>query len=133
MKKRLHGFTLIELMIVIAVISIIAGVGYPIYQGYIQKTRRATAKLALMDTAQRLERCSTELLSYTDAGCNVTLPFNAPVGGAEQFYTISATVLTPSTFTLTATAIGKQVDDTDCSTLTLDHLGQKSGTSSSCW
>lgn len=120
MRKRHYGFTLIELMIVVAIIAILAAIAYPSYQEQVRRTNRTEGERELMETAQRLERCYTEYNSYNDANCNVALPFDTENGR----YTISATVLDASTYTLQAEALGQQADDR-CGNLTLTHTGQK--------
>ncbi|MFP5506704.1 MAG: type IV pilin protein [Gammaproteobacteria bacterium] len=121
MNKLHRGFTLIELMIVVAIIAILAAIAYPSYQEQVRRTNRTEGERALMDTAQRLERCYTEYNAYNNANCNVLddLPFTTENGR----YTISA-VLAPSTFTLTATRAGSQTGDR-CGNFTLTHTGAK--------
>ena len=133
------GFTLIELMITVAVVGILAAIAYPSYQDSIRKSRRADAKSALLDAAHRQERFFTENNQYTSvlvapggcigAACGLSLPaatttdgyytltLNAPVNAAGRI----------STYTLTATPVaGKsQAHDSSCEAFTLNHLGVK--------
>lgn len=112
---RMQGFTLIELMIVIVIVGILASIAYPAYQNQVERTRRTDGKVALMETAQRLERCYTRFGRYNHANCDVTLPLDS----AEEFYEISAAALTPASFTLAATPQGVQAGDTRCGVLQL--------------
>ena len=122
------GFTLIEVMIVVAIIGIIAAIGYPSYQNYVTDTRRADGHLALLNASQAIERCKASAFSYT----NCTLPANLQQSDDGQ-YAITVTT-TNSNYTLTATAQDKQAHDTDCPTMTLNGLGQKGHTGAGpCW
>lgn len=124
MKSR--GFTLIELMVTIAILAIIMAVAVPAYQNQVEKARRADAVSSLMETAQQLERCFTRTNSY--AGC-----ISFPEPSQDGFYTIDATT-TSTSYDLTATATGGHSDS--CSPFELDHLGNKTdagGSSDKCW
>lgn len=120
-----RGFTLIELMIVVAIIAILAAVATPAYNEYVRKSRRADAKVALAQTAQRLERCfvdnSTFVYHVTDApGC----PQNFTT--ADGYYTIAINA-TATTYSITAqpTSKGGQDGDTKCNQLILASNGNK--------
>lgn len=127
-QRGTKGFTLIEVLIVVAIVGIIAAVGYPSYGDYVRKTRRADAQLALMNATQAMERCRTTAFSY--ASC--TLPAGLQVS-EEGNYAITVTTTT-STFTLTATAQNTQSNDADCPTLTLNDQGVQGHTGSGpCW
>ena len=81
-RKHVRGFTLIELMIVVAVIGILSAIAYPSYKSYILKSRRADAKNALLDLAAREERVFSTTNAYTtDRG---TLGYG-PAGSAWPF------------------------------------------------
>ena len=134
MKTDQRGFTLIEMMIVVAILAILASIALSSYQSQTLQSRRSLGSQALLETAQRLEQCQSESLSYTTAdGCTVTLPFDAPRDSSTKYYTISSTARTASTYTLAATAINVQASDTDCAVLNLNHLGQKTATTTDCW
>ena len=131
-RRTQHGVTLIELLTVMAVVAILAALAMPSYRQYMIRTKRTSAKTALTQTAQLLERCFTRLNAYDNAGCAVVLPFTTPDG----IYQITG-ALTPTTYTLTATPQGRQTADTQCAALTLDQAGQEgtSGTlpATECW
>ena len=121
------GFTLIELMIVVAIIGIIAAIGYPSYTQYVQKSRRADGQLALMNSVQSMERCKTTRFTYSN--CTIT---GTQATSPEGYYSIAlGDGLTASTFSIVATAQDSQVNDTGCETLTINELGERTPTE--CW
>lgn len=133
------GFTMVELMIVVVVVSIIVALATNSYLNSVRKSRRADAKMVLFDTAQRFERCFAECNSYT-AVCPASCPL-LPVTSAGGNYAITAgggSTIAASAFTLVATPVaGKpQTSDTKCTSFTLTHLNVKSATgsnASTCW
>lgn len=139
-RKSENGFTLIELMVVIAIVGILAAIAYPSYTDSVRKTKRSDAQIALSRAATLQEREYTQNNAYTNTMANI--------GGAtsdEGYYTISASIAacTSSCYLLSATPVagGAQASDEDCWTITLDHTGRKAsankaGTanpSGTCW
>ena len=139
MTKRHKGLTLIELMVVVAVLAILSAVAYPLYTNQVQKSRRADAKTALQTIALAQERFFTINGEY--AGTLSTLQVSPEIqGGAsnEGYYTITLNLQGTDNeqFTVTAAAAGPQADDTDCDEFTIDHRGVKTatdGSSTNCW
>ena len=127
-RMKVKGFTLIELMIAVAILAIIAAIAIPAYNSQVEKTRRADAVSSITNTAQRLERCFTRNNTY--AGCINPTTFDS----ADGFYEIEVSVPTATTYDLTATAQGAQAGDA-CSPFELDELGNRSAgsTSDRCW
>jgi type IV pilus assembly protein PilE len=137
MKRRQRGVTLMELLVVVAVIGILAAIAIPTYRRYVVRANRADAKVALMQTAQNLERCYTNSspYAYNSATClaAVTLPFVV----ASGTYQING-VRVANGYVLTATPQGPQLTaDTECANFRLTQAGVQtvSGTSpaAECW
>jgi type IV pilus assembly protein PilE len=130
-----RGFTLIELMTVVAIVGILAAIAYPNYMEYVRKGKRTDAKTALLETTQTLERCFTQYSAYNNANCPVAN--GGTVNSAEGLYTVGV-VSAATTYTLTATPVAgrAQAGDAKCATLTLTHLGVKGATGTAaaeCW
>ncbi|MCC5868349.1 MAG: type IV pilin protein [Gammaproteobacteria bacterium] len=129
--RRAKGITLIELMIVVVIVGILAAIAFPSYTENVNSGRRADGQGALVNTAQRLERCFTQFNTYAGA-CGVAFPIASP----EGFYQITAPVRTATTFTLVATPQGPQANDTRCGNLSLTHTGVRAATGTNpdrCW
>ncbi len=139
MKKSSKGFTLIELMIVVAIIGILAAVAYPSYQEQVRKSRRAEATEALMDLAARMERY------YADRGTYATATIAAGAGTdvldsastEEGYYTLSFNAQAAESYTIQAAPAGVQTADAKCGTFSLTSLGVKDVSGSldvnTCW
>lgn len=105
-KRVQAGFTLIELMIVVAIIAIIAMVALPSYQGYVERTRAGDAQSALMSLANAMERYHTQNGTYVGAavGAGGIFPAEAPLDGGKKFYDLEivAATLTATVYELKA-------------------------------
>ena len=138
-KLRKHqGFTLIELMIVVAVIGILASIAYPSYREYVAKSRRAEAKTVLLSAQQWMERFYTENFRYdkNSAGVAVTDASQFPSrfsvspvpGQGAAAYTISVVVTANvrDVYSVTATRkAGSSMAADRCGDFAIDHLGRK--------
>ena len=127
--KHQTGFTLIELMIVVAIVGILSSIAYPSYVEYIRKGQRNEARAALLQAAQYMERGATAKGTY---------PTSLPTGmqtTESKKYNLSANVAADgSTFTLTATPVQT---DAKCGNLELTNTGARTATGASgldyCW
>jgi type IV pilus assembly protein PilE len=140
-QTKARGFSLIELMITVAIVAILASIAVPAYRSYVLKSNRTDAVRALTEAAQILNRCYSQL--YTFVGCSAIPPpapgFSTSPNG---YYQLDSAILVgpPQTFVLTAKAVGPQAKDTTCATLSVDQAGQQmaqdvshNDTSTTCW
>lgn len=130
------GFTLIEILITIAILGILTAIVIPGHNHSTTKSRRTDAKIALMESASSLEKCFVLNNEYNHASC-ASYPASGGnvVYSAEGHYKIVATNLTATSFTLTASPVsdGLQAGDTHCATFSITSSGIKSATNSDCW
>lgn len=138
--SRLRGFTLIELMIVVAIIGLLATIALPAYQDSVRKSRRADAKASLSQLAQFMERNFSLAQRYDKdgAGNAIVLPFTeSPAEGTNKYYDLTLSSVAQNTYTLQAAPKNAQQNDR-CATLTLTNAGVKGTTSTTmsateCW
>lgn len=138
--RNKRGFSLIEVMIVVAIVGILAGIAYPSYMNMIQKSNRSDAKVELNDVAQRLQRCYTVYSAYNNANCGVYNELttgNSNIISREGFYSITLTNVSATSYELTATPqAGTPQTNDKCTALTLTNAGVRGatgGTVDECW
>lgn len=139
-KKNMKGFTLIEIMIVVAIIGILAGIAYPSYMESVRRSNRSDARVELNDVAQQLQRCFTAYSAYNNANCGVHTRLttgDSEIISRERFYSITLTDIGPANYELTATPEAGTTQANDrCLTLTLTHTGARGSTGApvdECW
>jgi type IV pilus assembly protein PilE len=121
--KQQQGFTLIEVMITVAIIAILAAIAIPNYQEYIKQGRRSDARAMLLQVAQWMEKYRSE---NNGSYANAALPtgFSKSPDTGEKMYDITLTNLAAGAYTLNAVPTGLMAQD-ECGTFTLDNTGLK--------
>lgn len=144
MKQTQLGFTLIELMVTVAIVGILASVAYPNYQDSVMKSRRVDAEGALLGLANAMERRYTETNSYVGGAGSTATPANTGTpriftipSETTQYYNVTITAAAESSYTLRAEPTGAQAND-KCGKLTITQTGYKdvadgTATRSECW
>jgi type IV pilus assembly protein PilE len=135
-----RGFTLIELLIAVAVVSILSTIAVTAYTSQVQKSRRTDARSALLDLAGREEKLFSTANAYSalpsDLGYGaVGAPWPITVGSG--YYQVTVVVPTADTYSIKATPLGTQLNDTTCASLSVNQLGAQTstgtGTAATCW
>jgi type IV pilus assembly protein PilE len=139
--RRKGGFTLIELMIVVAIIAILAAIAVPWWGRYTYRARRADGQKVLMHVAQAEERYFTDYNRYTDSPTDLGYPTSA-ITSENGYYSVGLDVsgASSSAFVATASPLGPQTDDV-CGNLSIDNTGAKlparddaaRNSNGSCW
>ncbi len=133
--KQQGGFTLLELLVTIAIIGILASVAYPVYIEHVTRTKRVEAQSALLQLATKLEHYYA--VYHTYAGANLK-NLHANEKSEHGYYHLTIKTENSHTYALTATPIDTQaIQDAECGTLTLNQAGEKGitgmGKASQCW
>jgi type IV pilus assembly protein PilE len=152
--RRTRGFTLVELIVAMVILATLAAIAIPSYTNYVLKSHRTEAKTALLDMASLEERYFSTQNLYSqnppDLGYTGSVGNPFPVGSG--YYSITTLVAnppvaptatipggTPATYTITATAVGQQANDTSCATFSINQAGQQTATGTDsnanvdCW
>ena len=132
MKASSSGFTLLEIVITVAIIAILSALAMGSYRGYMERTYRISAQSTMMDVTQRLERYYTDENTYE----GFTMPENQETvlnGGGESMYAISLDIGDDGqSYLLIATPEGTQEED-ECGELSIDQVGRRTPAGPGCW
>jgi type IV pilus assembly protein PilE len=134
MRNKVRGVTLIELMVVVAIVALLATIAIPSYRSFLMRSHRAEAKSALLNLAAAQEKFYLQNNTYTEEladpppdGLGLTA---TTVNG---HYTVAITDGDVDSFAATATATGGQAQDSHCATFTINQTGARSATNTDCW
>ena len=149
MTQSTRGFTLIELMVTVAIVAILASVAYPSYRKQVMRSNRAEGRNALLQVQVAQEKFflqrnryagetpytnPTAIAELNNAPTNTTTPgLGIPSLTVNRLYEIRLDRPTTTTYTVTAIAQGGQTNDTGCTTLSIDQSGTRSPTTGNCW
>lgn len=133
-KVNQFGFSLIEMLITMAIISILLMIAYPSYHTYLIQSRRDEAKIGLLQLASKLENYATINNTYQGATLEEV---SMPTETSDHSYQFIIADLNATTYHIQAVPEGSQNDDTICGSLILDEVGNKTitgkGPVSQCW
>ncbi len=131
LKHSQKGFTLVEIMIVVAIIGILASIAIPSYTDYVKRGKAAEATSTLADIKSRMEQCFQDRKDYSHASCTALCV--APAD--SKYFTYSCAGTTTETYTLTATAVAGQGVDNFSFTVNQDNAKTSNfdGNTGNCW
>jgi len=136
MNKSNRGFTLVELMIVVAILAIVVAWGYSSYRGTVLKAHRAEGIGELLTIADKLERYYASEGTYEDATVGASANAVHPSSSVNGYYSFSITSADAVQYTIAAAPQGGQTDDAKCGTFTLTSLGTRTASGTlpdKCW
>src|ERR1700690_2083940 len=124
------GFTLIELMVTVAIVAILGTIAATAYTSQVQHSRRTDARSVVMDLAGREEKLFSTTNAYSalasDLGYSTGVAITFPMVIGSGYYSVNVAAPTASTYLITATAINTQANDLACTSLSIDQTGTQS-------
>jgi type IV pilus assembly protein PilE len=136
-RANLAGFTLIELMVTVAVVAILGTIAMTSYTSQIQKSRRTDARSAIMDLAGREEKLFSTTNAYSATPSDLGYVGVWPIAVGSNYYQVTVTIPTPTSYLIKADAINSQAGDTTCASLSVDQLGTQASipaaNATTCW
>lgn len=128
MERANRGFSLIELLIVLAILGVLVAIAIPTYSQYRRRANRAEGRATLVEAAQIAERFFVRNNTYVGADGGGNIPAQSP----HRLYAIAFNAPTATTFTITATPQGGQTGD-ECGQLTINQAGARGAAQDGCW
>ena len=141
---RVAGFTLIEVMITVAIVAILAAIALPNYTDYVTRSKIVEAKTSLADMRTRLEQYFLDNRAYPAGPANCVAATTVPAGAGNinlpanaKFFTVTCTTMTTTTYTITATGTGSMAGFVytidQANTRATTGTGKWGKTSAACW
>jgi type IV pilus assembly protein PilE len=141
-----RGFSLLELMIVVAIVGILAAIAFTVYSAQVQKARRTDARTAVLDLAGREERFFSVANNYSQTPTDVGYAGAFPQTVGSGYYSLNIAIPDPAfagigpSYAITATAVNQQIADSSCASFSINQLGKQSSLDSggvdstaTCW
>jgi type IV pilus assembly protein PilE len=134
MQYRMRGMSLIELMVVVAIVALLATIAVPSYRQFLLRSHRAEATSALLNLAAAQEKFYLQNNTYSvDLSTAPPAGLGLPPTTVNGHFTVVIDAANAAGFTATATTAGGQAQDTHCATFTINQAGARTATSADCW
>jgi type IV pilus assembly protein PilE len=136
----MRGFSMVEIVVVIAIVGLLAGIAIPSYRNYILRAHRSEAIRVITSYRQALERCYSQNFTYVNVAGNCPAAAGAAINTPNNYYNITFPLLNATQYRIVATAINTQTNDAPCATFTVDNAGAQTAataggadTTPTCW
>jgi type IV pilus assembly protein PilE len=139
-RRAQNGFSLIELIVTVAIVGVLAAIAIPSYSAYVLQSHRSEAILSMTSYRTSLERCYSQNFTYLN-GALTPCPAapGTAVNTANGYYTLTFAIAAAA-YTITATPIGNQAKDTTCNSMAVTQTGSQTASNSggtdttqTCW